>query len=61
MSIGFVEPYNRLQEIQDIKGKTKDVNVVNQLNGLIKMARELRWQLVVAAGRFEKHWLNAKK
>ena len=59
--LDFLRPYNRLQEIQNIEGKTKEVDVVNQLNCLVKMTRKLRWQMVINTGRFERRWHNAKK
>ena len=58
--LDFLWPYNRLQEIQDIMGRSGDVDVVNQINGLIKMTRELCWQMVIVTGKFERHWHNAK-
>ena len=52
--LDFLRPYNTLQEIQDIMRKSGDVDVVNQLNSLIKITRELRWQMVIVTGKLER-------
>ena len=56
----FLRPYNRLPAIHDVMRRSKSVDAFNQFNCLLRMTREIRWQIVTASGKFEKRWHNKK-
>ena len=57
----FLKPYNRLHEVKVLVGTSKGFEVMNHINGTIKLAMKIRWDMIVADGKYEMKLHPTKK
>ena len=48
-----MKPYNRLSDIKDFVGTSNKIEVINAINGIIKSARTVRWNMIIADGKYD--------